>query len=151
MQPRDRVIPPERMKSACEHIVPLSSEALTLLEQQRGVRTGDSIFPGLGGSPRSYASFAKAPAKAEIDAATPHGWRSVFRKWAGRIGEVPHDLAEAALAHSLGDVEAAYWRGSRAVERRRKVMEDYAEFLTGESAAVIALSDHRACPANKEA
>jgi integrase len=149
MQPRDRVIPPERMKSACEHIVPLSSEALTLLEQQRGVRTGDSIFPGRGGSPRSYAT--KAPTKAEIDAATPHGWRSVFRKWAGDIGEVPRDLAEAALAHSLSDVEAAYWRGSRAVERRRKVMEDYAKSLTGESAAVIALSDHRASPANKKA
>lgn len=129
------VIPPERMKSGEPHEVPLSTEALTLLKQQRC--TGDSIFPGRGGSPRSYASFAKAPAKAGIDAATPHGWRSVFRKWAGDIGEVPRDLAEAALAHSLGDVEAAYWRGSRAVNLRREVMEKFAAWLNGESAQVI--------------
>ena len=131
------VIPPERMKSAEPHIVPLSTEALTLLEQQPSVHTGGSIFPGRGGSPRSYASFAKAPAKAGIDAATPHGWRSVFRSWAGDIAGIERDLAEAALAHSLGDVEAAYWRGSRAVDRRREVMEKYSKWLCGESVQVI--------------
>jgi integrase len=131
------VIPSERMKSGQPHEVPLSTEALTLLKRQRDMCTGDSIFPGRGGSPRSYASFAKAAAKAEIDAATPHGWRSVFRSWAGNVASIERDLAEAALAHSLGDVEAAYWRGSRAVDRRREVMERYSQWLNGESAQVI--------------
>jgi integrase len=96
-------VPAERMKSAVEHVVPLCSAALEVLELQARVRTGDAVFPGLSGSPLCYDAFAYAPARARprIDAATPHGWRSVFRSWAGNVAEdVPRDLAEAALAHS---------------------------------------------------
>jgi integrase len=78
-------------------------------------------FPGRSGSPLSYASFATAPAKAGIDACTPHGWRSCFRDWCGDIGDVPRELAEAALAHSLNATEGAY-RRMTAVERWREVM-----------------------------
>jgi len=132
------VVPATRMKGAEPHAVPLCAEALRVLGRQKLVQTGDSVFPGGGGSPLSYSAFATAPAKAGIDAACPHGWRSVFRRWAGDIGEVPRELAEAALAHSLGSVEGAYWRGSRAVERRREIMERYSQWLTGEGAQVLA-------------
>jgi integrase len=125
------------MKGAEPHAVPLCAEALMVLERQAFVRTGESIFPGGSGSPLSYSAFATAPAKAGIDGACPHGWRSIFRRWAGDIGEVPRELAESALAHSLGSVESAYWRGSRAVERRREVMWRYSQWLTGESAQVL--------------
>ena len=68
----------------------------------------------------------------------------MFRDWCGDIAEdVPRDLAEAALAHSLASVEASYRRRT-AVEKRRKVMEDYAAWLCGNGAQVIALSDRRA-------
>ena len=80
-------------------------------------RTGDAVFPGRSGAPLSYASFASAPAKAGIDACTPHGWRSCFRDWCNDIGDVPRDLAEAALAHGLNATEGAY-RRMTAVERR---------------------------------
>jgi integrase len=128
---------PERMKSSKQHIVPLSAAALEVLDRQARVRTGDAVFPGGSGSPLSYNSFATAPMRAGIDAACPHGWRSVFRDWAGDVGDVPRDLAEATLAHSLGSTEAAYRRRS-AVERRRPIMEAYASWLNGESAQVIA-------------
>jgi integrase len=118
---------------------------LAVLDRQQRVRTGDAVFPGRSGAPLSYASFATAPAKAGIDACTPHGWRSCFRDWCGDIGDVPRDLAEAALAHALGAVEEAYWRGSRAVERRRKVMEDYAAWLLAGERRVVAF------PASKKA
>jgi integrase len=123
------VVPASRMKSGREHRVPLSQAALEILDRQMTVRTGDAIFPGRGGSPLSYDTFASAPARAGIDAATPHGWRSVFRDWAGDIGDVPRDLAEAALAHSLLSVEASYRRRT-AVERRRSVMTRYSDWLT---------------------
>jgi integrase len=71
-------VPPERMKSAKQRVVPLSTAALAVLDRQQKVRTGDAVFPGRSGSPLSYASFATAPAKAGIDACTPHGWRSAF-------------------------------------------------------------------------
>jgi integrase len=57
----------------------------------------------------------------KIDACAPHGWRSCFRDWCGDIGDVPRDVAEAALAHSLNATEGAY-RRMTAVERRREVM-----------------------------
>jgi Phage integrase family len=60
-------LPPERMKSAKQHVVPLSSAALAVLDRQQRVRTGDAVFPGRSGAPVSYAGFATAPAKVGID------------------------------------------------------------------------------------
>jgi integrase len=136
-------IPASRMKSGREHKVPLSQAALEILDRQEAVKTGDAIFPGRGGSPLSYDTFASAPARAKphIDAATPHGWRSVFRDWCGDIGDVERDLAEAALAHSLASVELASveasYRRRTAVERRRKVMENYSQWLHGDGVAKV--------------
>lgn len=121
--------PPGMMKAGVPHVVPLSPAALEILEHQRSVRTGDSVFPGRGGSPISYANFFTVTAKAGIDAATPHGWRSVFKDYCGDVAEdVSWELAEAALAHSLSSLEEAY-RHRTAVEKRRKVMIDYANWL----------------------
>jgi hypothetical protein len=108
------------------HVVPLSSAALAVLDRQ--LRTGDAVFRGRSGAPLSYASFGTAPAKAGINACTPHGWRSCFRDWCGDIGDVPRDLAEAALAHGLNATEGAY-RKMTAVERRREVMTRHADWL----------------------
>jgi integrase len=134
-------VPAERMRAGREHVVPLSPAALEILDHQAQVKTGDSVFPGRGGSPISYASFFEIPAKAGIDAATPHGWRSCFRDWCGDIGDVERDLAEAALAHSLGKIEASYRRRT-AIEKRRPLMENYAAWLNG-GAQVIALAGRR--------
>jgi integrase len=130
-------IPGARMKSARAHNVPLSAIALAVLERQATVRAGDAVFPGASASPLSYNAFATAPTKAGIDAGTPHSWRSIFRDWAGDIGRIDRDLAEAALAHSLGETERAYRRRT-AVEARRQVMEAYARWLLSEGADVIA-------------
>jgi integrase len=100
------------------------------------VRVGDYVFPGRGAGRPSYVNFAVAPKQAGIDAGSPHSWRSIFRNWCGDIGRVDRDLAEAALAHSLGAVEAAYRRQS-AIEARRPVMGAYANWLAGEAASVV--------------
>jgi integrase len=68
---------------------------------------------------------------------TPHGWRSCFRDWCGDIGDVPRDLAEAALAHSLNATEGAY-RRMTAGERRREVMTRYADWLNDARGKVLA-------------
>ena len=130
-------LPPEKMKSAKQHVVPLSTAALAVLDRQQRVRTSNAVFPGRSGSPLSYASFATAPAKAGIDACTPHGWRSCFRDWCRDIGDVARDLAETALAHSLNATEGAY-RRITAVERRREVMTRYADWLNDERGKVLA-------------
>jgi integrase len=130
-------VPGVRMRSGKAHTVPLSDEVLAVLDQQRPACTGDLIFPGRGGSLMSYDTFTLAPSKAGIDAASPHGWRSVFRDFCGDIAEdISRDLAEAALAHSLGKVEASYRRRT-AVEKRRPIMESYAGWLSDDGAAKV--------------
>ena len=67
------------------------------------------------------------------EAIVPHGFRSTFRDWCSEATEFPRDLAEAALAHALRDkTEAAYRRGD-ALEKRRKMMDDWGTFCTSKS------------------
>jgi hypothetical protein len=62
-------------------------------------------------------------------AVTVHGFRSAFRDWAGERTHFPREVAEAALAHLVGDaVERAYRRGD-ALEKRRKLMDAWSNFL----------------------
>jgi integrase len=59
---------------------------------------------------------------------TVHGFRSTFRDWCAEQTNFPRDVAEAALAHAIGDkVEAAYRRGDM-FEKRARLMEDWAVF-----------------------
>ena len=71
-----------------------------------------------------------------LDLGTPHSWRSVFADWSGEIGDIAPDLREAALAHKLTAVQAAYRRGS-SVSPRRPVMEAYAKWLMGDAGADV--------------
>ena len=62
---------------------------------------------------------------------TPHGMRSSFRDWCSETG-VAREVAEAALAHVVKNkVEAAYAR-SDLLDRRREVMEAWADYLASE-------------------
>jgi integrase len=119
------------MKTGKDHVLPLSGAALAVLRRQAEVRTGDYAFPGRGSGAMSYSNFADAATQAGFDAGAPHGWRSIFRDWAGDIGRVDRDLAEAAIAHSLGAVEGAYRRQS-AIEARRPVIQPLAHRRGGQ-------------------
>ena len=66
-------------------------------------------------------------------AAVPHGFRSSFRDWAAEETDHPREVAEAALAHKVRrQIEAAY-RRSDLFERRRRLMDDWAGYVVGES------------------
>jgi integrase len=120
------------------HVVPLSSLALEVLERRSAACIGDNenVFGGLS-APPSHTYFAKAPKRVGLDLGTPHSWRSIFRDWAGEIGNIPPDLAEMALAHKLPKIQAAYRHGT-SVGPRAPIMEAFARWLTDASADVIA-------------
>jgi integrase len=62
---------------------------------------------------------------------TVHGFRSAFRDWAGDETPFPREIAEAALAHAVGDeTERAYRRGD-ALTKRRELMAAWADYLEG--------------------
>jgi integrase len=78
--------------------------------------------------PISDVSVAKALTAAGGGGATIHGFRSAFRDWAAEETHHQREVAEAALAHAVGDtVERAYRRGD-ALAKRRALMQDWAKF-----------------------
>ncbi|MEE2979343.1 MAG: integrase, partial [Pseudomonadota bacterium] len=75
---------------------------------------------------------------------TVHGFRSTFRDWVAECTEYADSLAEKALAHAIqNESEAAYRRGDM-LERRRKMMADWARFCAGETATIIPIDQPRA-------
>jgi integrase len=121
-------VPAARMKASREHRVPLSEPALALLRDLPRVEGIELLFPGRGGRQLSDMSLTAVLRRMEVPA-TVHGFRSTFRDWAAERTNYPREVAEMALAHTIGDkVEAAYRRGDL-FEKRRRMMADWAAFL----------------------
>ena len=124
-------VPPDHMKAKRVHRVPLSHRAVELLgEAAERFGTGGLLFPGPTGKPYSGTSLYKMLRRLAIPS-TAHGFRSSFRDWAAEKTDHPREVVEAALAHVVKDkVEAAY-RRTDLFERRRRLMEEWAEYLAG--------------------
>ena len=122
-------IPASRMKSARAHRVPLPERALQLLEEAQGFRDRSGlVFPSGTGRQISDATLSKLLRENGVPA-VPHGYRSSFRDWAAEHTDTPREICELALAHVNSDrVEAAY-RRSDLFDRRRELMERWAEYL----------------------
>lgn len=130
-------VPAERMKAGKMHRVPLSEAALALLRdvsQLAGDAPDPHVFPGMRpGAPLSNMALLMALRRMGRGDLTAHGFRSTFRDWAAETGKAA-DLAEAALAHKTGDKTVqAYLRGDL-FERRRKLMDQWAEWCSRPSA-----------------
>jgi integrase len=128
-------VPAERMKGQREHRVPLSEPAMALLRSLLPLRDparGDWVFPGAReGRSLSDTALAKVLARIGHHDVTVHGFRSGFRDWVAETTGYSGEVAEAALAHVVGNgVEAAYRRGDL-FEKRRRLMEDWAQFCAG--------------------
>ncbi len=135
-------VPPERMKAAKEHRVPLSEAALAVLTKAGELRKADHVFPGQSKKTGKLSVMALEMVLRRMKVGvTVHGFRSTFRDWAGEETSFPREVAEAALAHTIGDeVERAYRRGD-ALEKRRKLMDAWASFVdTGQADNVIVLA-----------
>lgn len=125
------LIPPERMKAREQHCIPLSKRSLEILAELRSAHPrSELVFPSRSGKPLSDMTLTKLLRDEELDA-TPHGFRSSFKVWASECAKVPHEVSEAALAHSLGNkVVAAYLR-TDFLDERRPLMEKWAEYCLG--------------------
>ncbi|MTH59004.1 tyrosine-type recombinase/integrase [Paracoccus litorisediminis] len=138
----------DRMKAGKEHRVPLTHEALSIVEAMPRHAGSPYIFTAPRGAQfsdmaisavmrRMHADAVKAGEKGWLDArsgrpAVPHGLRSTFRDWAAERTDYPRDMAEIALAHTVGSaVERAYRRGDM-MEKRRAMMVDWVKFLGAE-------------------
>ena len=143
------IIPAERMKMGKDHRVPLTAPALALLKSLPTLGGTDLVFPSSKGgqlSDMTLSATMRRLHEADVAAerpgfldrvskrpAVPHGLRSTFRDWAAERTQYPGDMAEVALAHRISNVvEAAYRRGDM-IEKRRRMMADWADFLSGKA------------------
>jgi integrase len=131
-------IPAERMgKTKREHRVPLSARAIEILREVEPLSDGRYVFPGQRRSqPLTKMTMPNMLERMGVTDATVHGFRSTFRDWAFECTKFPSDLVEMCLAHTVGSaVERAYRRGD-ALERRREIMEAWADFVDDKSNVV---------------
>ena len=138
---REWRIPGERIKGGASHRVPLSDAAPTALERARALDDGSGlVFPSplRSGRPLSNMTLTKILRNQGLAVrATVHGFRSTFRGWCAETGR-PREIAEAALAHTVGGIEGAYFR-SDLLARRRVLMDQWAAFLTAAQDKVVRL------------
>jgi integrase len=122
-------IPAERMKMQREHRVALSDAAEALLKSLPRLDGCDFVFPGAKPKrPMSDMTLTAVLRRMNRGDITAHGFRSSFRDWAAEATNFPHELAEMALAHTVGNkVEAAYRRGDM-LDKRLDMMNEWAKF-----------------------
>jgi integrase len=128
-----------KTKTGVEHRIPLSKQAVDLLEQFRQGRTDGIVFPGgKRGQPMSNGAMlavVKRMAKAgliEKGSVTPHGMaRAGFKSWSADQDGYDKDVTEACMSHVISDkVEAAY-RRTDFYAKRAKLMQAWADYVTG--------------------
>jgi integrase len=136
-------IPAERMKMRAPHLVPLSRQALEVIEAARPLSTGrDLVFPSpyATGKALSENTFNSALARMGFKGyATAHGFRALFSTVANERGH-DSDVIERQLAHiERNKVRAAYHRAEYLAERAA-LLQWWADFLdTKRGGKVVAI------------
>ena len=122
-------VPKERMKAGVAHVVPLSDRAMHILRSQYDTRSSQFVFPGhRDNRPMSNTQMLSVLIQLGVKV-TVHGFRSTFATWAEETTDYPDGVREAALAHKYkSETTAAYQRGQK-LEKRRKLMQDWADYI----------------------
>lgn len=122
-------MPKERMAGGREHRVPLSTRALCIMQDLSEAKTSEFAFTGPSlDKPLYKMAFAALMKRLKVHGVTTHGVHSTFRDWAGDQTQSSGEVAEAALAHIVGNVVERAYRRSDALEKRRALMEAWCQY-----------------------
>jgi integrase len=129
-------VPASRMKGGRSHQVPLGKRSLELLEISASQDPESEYFFSKNGKPLSNMAMLMMVRRLSLGI-TVHGFRSSFRDWVSEETEYSPELAEMALAHTIGNkVEAAYRRGNL-IERRKRLMQHWEAFCQGNDMQIV--------------
>ena len=135
-------IPGENMKGRVDATpdfrVPLSSEAMAVIEQAMPLSRDGFLFPSVRKGVISDATMSRLMERRDMTA-RPHGFRSSLRDWIAETTDTPYEVAETCLGHVVGgSVERAY-RRTDYLEQRQVLMERWAKHVTGQNSSVVQL------------
>lgn len=128
------IIPAAHTKAKREHRVPLPPPAIKLLKALPRLANVNVIFPNPQGKPLSDMALSQLMRgmheQGQLKAhAVPHGFRSTFRDWAAEQTNYPDEIRKAASGHTVGDAVKEAYQRTDLLEKRRKLMCDWASFL----------------------
>jgi integrase len=129
----ERRVPAERMKRRLLHIVPLSSQALAILEELRPLTgNGKYLFPSERTADRPMSENTVNAALRRLgytnDEMTGHGFRSMASTLLNEQGWQP-DAIERQLAHSEPNDTRAAYNYAKLLPERRRMMQTWADYL----------------------
>ncbi len=127
-------IPAEAMKgrrdATSDFRVPLSREALDVIEQATAFQRDGFLFPNVRKGVISDATMSRLMKRRGMEE-RPHGFRSSFRDWVAETTNTPHDVAETALGHVVGGSVERSYRRTDFLEQRALLMESWASGVSG--------------------
>ncbi len=122
------MIPPEHTKTNREHKIPLTDEALRVIDQAHKFEGSNLLFPSAKGRPLSDATMSRFMEREGYEA-RPHGFRATFRSWAEECTDAPFEIKEACLGHVVDKgILQAYQRSDR-IQKRHKLLRKWSLHL----------------------
>lgn len=133
-------IPGDAMKgrkgATSDFRVPLSEEALNVLDKARRHARGGNLFPSQRRGVISDATMSRLMERRDMEA-RPHGFRSSLRDWLAEATDAPREIAETMLGHVAGGkVELAY-RRTDYLDQRRALLGQWAQHVTNQLQGTI--------------
>lgn len=129
-------IPANRMKTKQAHLVPLSQQAVAILQELHQLTgTGKYVFPSLRSDKRPMSNIAMLAALRRMgftsDEMTTHGFRAMARTILDEVLQVRTDYIEHQLAHAVKDPNGNAYNRTKHLAERRKMMQTWADYLDG--------------------
>ena len=135
-------IPGERMKgrrdATPDYRVPLSPEALEVIQQAMPHARDGFLFPSVRKGVISDMTMGRLMERAKLDA-RPHGFRTSLRVWLAEATDTAHEVAESCLSHVVGGTVERAYRRTDYLEQRQIVMARWAKHVTGQNGQVLQL------------
>jgi integrase len=129
------VIPASKMKMKIDHLVPLCTQAVAILQEQKKLTgTRRYVFPSIGRSedrPMSENTVNSAlhALGYGTDKHTAHGFRAMARTIMDEVMEERVDLIEHQLAHAVKDPNGRAYNRTAHLPARRAMMQRWADYL----------------------
>ncbi|MEK0417835.1 MAG: hypothetical protein RI949_1841 [Pseudomonadota bacterium] len=146
------VVPAAHTKAKREHRVPLAPQAIRLLKGLNRLAGVDKVFPSASGKALSDMALSqlmrgmRERGDLGVDA-VPHGFRSTFRDWAAERTNYPDEIRKAVSGHVTGDAVKEAYQRTDLLEKRKLLMDEWANFCdkpSASSSSVLPLRTRRA-------